>query len=39
VADRVPAIQQDLAELARALGPGSGGQAQEPGDRQARLAG
>jgi hypothetical protein len=39
VADRVPAIQQDLAELARALGPASGGSAQEPGDRQARLAG
>ena len=39
VADRVPAIQQDLAELAGALGPASGGSAQEPGDRQARLAG
>ena len=39
VADRVPAIQQDLAELARALGSASGGSAQEPGDRQARLAG
>jgi hypothetical protein len=39
VADRVPAIQQDLAELARALGPASGGRAQDPGDRQARLAG
>lgn len=38
VADRVPAIQQDLAELARALGPVSSGSAQEPGD-QARLAG
>ena len=39
VADRVPAIQQDLADLARALGPASRGSAQEPGDRQARLAG
>ncbi len=39
VADRVPAIQQDLAELARALGPVSGGSAQGPGDQQARLAG
>ena len=39
VADRVPAIQQDLAELTRALGPVSGGSAQGPGDQQARLAG
>jgi hypothetical protein len=39
VADRVPAIQQDLAELGRALGPVSGGSAQGPGDQQARLAG